>query len=77
LSAGTLIIPTSGRGINAPKVKRLSASEATNAAALALFADADALELGQKSAAALVRVVDVARRLSGMTDEDVEELEKN
>ncbi len=39
--------------------------------------NADAIALGNKSASAINRVVDVARRLSGMTDEDVEELTKN
>jgi hypothetical protein len=33
--------------------------------------------LGAKSASALNRLYDVARRLSGLTKEDVEELEKN
>lgn len=39
-----------------------------------LFTDADAIALGSKSAAALERVFDVARKLSGLTDNDVEEL---
>lgn len=39
-----------------------------------LFSDEDALALGDKSAAALERVFDVARRLSGLSDSDVEEL---
>ncbi|MCL5995492.1 MAG: hypothetical protein M1546_05475 [Chloroflexi bacterium] len=42
-----------------------------------LFTDADVQGLGKKSAAALERVFDVARRLSGMSDNDVEELTKN
>jgi hypothetical protein len=33
--------------------------------------------LGKKSAAALNRVFEVAQRLSGITDDDVEELAKN
>lgn len=42
-----------------------------------LFEPADIGKLGRKSAAALERVLEVARRLAGMTDEDAEELEKN
>src|SRR5690349_7103464 len=39
-----------------------------------LFSDEDAEALGAKSAAALERVFDVARHLSGLTEDDVEEL---
>lgn len=39
-----------------------------------LFSDEDAIGLGEKSAAALERVFDVARKLSGLTEDDVEEL---
>lgn len=42
-----------------------------------LFGDGDVEALGNKSAAALERVFKVAQRLSGLTDEDVEELAKN
>ena len=42
-----------------------------------LFCDADAKLLGQKSASALDKIFDVAQRLSGLRDEDVEELAKN
>lgn len=42
-----------------------------------LFSDADVKELGRKSAAALTRVYEVAARLSGLTDEDMEELTGN
>lgn len=42
-----------------------------------LFSDADVEKLGQKSAAALNRIFEVAQRLSGLTSEDVEELTKN
>lgn len=42
-----------------------------------LFNDADVVELGQKSAAALDRVFSVAQRLSGLTDKDVDELAEN
>lgn len=39
-----------------------------------LFTDEDAIALGDRSAAALERVFDTARRLSGLTEDDVEEL---
>ena len=39
-----------------------------------LFREDDIRELGEKSAAALERVFDAARKLSGLTDDDVEEL---
>jgi hypothetical protein len=42
-----------------------------------VFSVADAEWLGMKSAAALERVFDVARRLSGLTDTDIEELTKD
>jgi hypothetical protein len=42
-----------------------------------LFSDKDASRLGQKSAAALQRVFEVAQRLSGLSDQDVEELVGN
>ena len=42
-----------------------------------LFADADVGLLGKKSASAIELVFDVARRLSGMSQADVEEMEAN
>jgi hypothetical protein len=42
-----------------------------------LFSDGDVTALGAKSAAALQRVFKVAQELSGLTDEDVEELAGN
>jgi hypothetical protein len=42
-----------------------------------LFTEADIAALGQKSAAVLDRIFDVASRLSGISDEDLEELSKN
>lgn len=42
-----------------------------------LFNDSDVHALGRKSASALNRVFEVAQRLSGLTDEDVEELAGN
>jgi hypothetical protein len=42
-----------------------------------LFTESDIAELGSKSASALDRVVDVATKLSGLTQEAVDVLEKN
>lgn len=42
-----------------------------------IFTDDDIAALGAKSAAALTRVYEVAQRLSGITQEDVDELTKN
>ena len=42
-----------------------------------IFTDDDISALGAKSAAALTRVYEVAQRLSGITQEDVDELTKN
>lgn len=42
-----------------------------------LFAERDIGWLGEKSAAALDRIFDVAQRLSRISDDDVEELAKN
>lgn len=42
-----------------------------------LFTDADIEDLGKKSAAALEKIFDVARDLSGLSEKDVVELLKN
>ena len=42
-----------------------------------MFTERDAIHLGRKSAAAVDLVFDVAMKLSGMTEKDIEELEKN
>lgn len=42
-----------------------------------LFSDADVVALGKKSARPLQRLWDKARELSGLSDDDVEELAKN
>ncbi len=42
-----------------------------------LFADSDVGQLGKKSAAALDKIFEVAQRLNGLRQEDVEELSKN
>lgn len=41
-----------------------------------LFNEFDIIKLGQKSGSALERICDVARRLSGLTEEDVEALQQ-
>lgn len=41
-----------------------------------LFTETDILKLGTKSAAVLTRLCEVAQRLSGMREEDAEELKK-
>ncbi|KAA3645554.1 MAG: hypothetical protein DWQ07_12785 [Chloroflexi bacterium] len=42
-----------------------------------VFHDREIIDLGQKSAVALQRVVEVAQRLSGIGDNDLEELAEN
>lgn len=42
-----------------------------------IFTRGDVEWIGKKNAAALTRIVEVASRLSGITEADVEELEKN
>lgn len=42
-----------------------------------LFTDADVQALGEKSASALQRIFDTCRRLSGLTDDDINELTEN
>ena len=42
-----------------------------------LFSEADVIWLGKKSGAALDRLADVAKRLSGLTAKDVDDLVKN
>lgn len=56
---------------------RLVAKTAIDENGALIFQEADVEVLGQKSGAALDRVFTVAQRLSGLTKEDIEELEKN
>lgn len=56
---------------------RMVAASAVDEDGSHLFTPGDVGVLGTKSAAALERVFSKARELSGMTDEDVEELTKN
>lgn len=56
---------------------RLVAMAAVDEAGKPLFVERDVAALGSKCASALDRLFDAARRLSGLSDGDVEELEKN
>lgn len=56
---------------------RLVALSVVDEAGRLLFDDDDVRELGKKSALALDRVYATAKRISGLSDEDVEELRKN
>jgi len=42
-----------------------------------LFSNKDIVDLGKKSSAPISRLFDVARKINGMTDEDIEEIEGN
>ena len=66
------------RGVNLENIRaRMAALAIVDADGQRLFTEADVRSLGGKSAAALERVFKVARRLSGLTEEDVEELAGN
>lgn len=56
---------------------RLAAACLVDESGRRMFQGAAVERLGEKSAAALTRVVEVASRLSGLTDDDVEELTGN
>lgn len=57
---------------------RLAAATLIDADGKRLFrSDAEVKRLGEKSAQALTRIAEVASRLSGLTDSDVEELTGN
>lgn len=67
--------PDGSRRFNLVNVRaRLIALSAVDAEGNRLFTDADVEALGEKSAEAMTRVFEVAQRLSGLTDADVEEL---
>lgn len=53
---------------------RLIALSVVDEAGERLFTDKDAAALGEKSAVAMQRVFEAAQHLSGLTDEDIEEL---
>jgi hypothetical protein len=56
---------------------KLVALSIVDDAGAVVFTDSDIRALSDKSAAALTRVFTIARTLSGLADEDIEELEKN
>lgn len=56
---------------------KLVALSAVDEAGERLFTEQDVAALGRKSGAALARLYEVAARLSGITDEDLEELKGN
>ena len=56
---------------------RLVSLSVIDEAGARLFSDSDIELLGRKSAAALERVFEVAQRLSGLSEKDVDELAKN
>jgi len=56
---------------------KLAAATLTDEAGKLLFTEKDLAKLGGKSAAALDRVFEVAQRLNGMSNADVEEIAKN
>lgn len=79
--ASMIAIPTGVKGrmrMNLNNIRaRLVAWTVINEVGARVFTDADIAALGEKSAVALSRVYDVAQRLSGLSDADMEELEKN
>ena len=56
---------------------KLAARCIVNEQGVRLFSDAEIADLGRKSAQALTRVFEVAQRLSGLTQGDVDDLAKN
>lgn len=73
--AGSLKGKGKNRDVNLANLRaRLVAASCVDEHGQLLFKPYDIEILGRKSAAALGRVYDVAQRLAGLTDEDVEEL---
>lgn len=72
---GMVEIRGASRRMNLANIRaRLVALTAVDAEGNRLFTDSDVAELGKKSGAALNRVWETARKLSALTDEDVDEL---
>lgn len=68
-------ISTDGKTKNLENVRaRLVAKTVVDKDGKTIFTDKDVVKLGLKNAAALNRVWELARRLSGLTEEDVDEL---
>ncbi len=72
------IVATPGKERNLSNLRAIitAASVCTDKGAL-LFSEEDIVALGAKSALALDRVFDVSKRMSGLTNDDVEELVGN
>jgi hypothetical protein len=68
-----LIVVPDTRNANA----KLAARTLVNEKGERLFTDAEVVELGELSSQALIRVVEVAMRLCGLTDEDIDDAEGN
>jgi hypothetical protein len=62
---------------NGQSLARLCALSVVDEKGAKLFSEEDISKLAQKNAAILTRISDVARRLSGLTEEDIEDLEGN
>lgn len=76
--AKSVVQKGSDRQVNIRNLRaRLVAACAVNEDGSALFEPSDVMHLGQKSAVALERLFDAARKLSGMTPNDVKELTEN
>jgi hypothetical protein len=76
----TASVSGSGRNVSVNFVNiraRLVAMAIVDDSGARIFNQGDVKALGEKSASALDRVFDVARRLSGIGEQDVEELAKN
>jgi hypothetical protein len=66
------------RDVNMQNLRaKLIVRSVVDAAGKPLFSAQDVEELGAKSASALEKIFDVARELSGLTEQDTEELLKN
>jgi hypothetical protein len=76
--AASLVNRKGTQELNVKNIRaRLVAACAIDENGQPLFSSADVMRLSEKSAAALTRLFVVAQRLSGMTEDDVEELAGN
>ncbi len=74
------LVQTKGKDVqtNLENVRaKIAAISIRNEEGKRIFNESDIHELGRKSALALDRIFNVAQRLSGISQEDVEELSKN
>ena len=76
--ASVVVGKGSNRDVNIKNLRaKLVALSVVDEAGALLFTDKDVDALGKKSAVALQRVFDTAQRLSGLSEADVEDLQKN